>query len=120
MLLFYTGSALGSLLPLRCSISCGRRRQTLALRVTRCSVFGCSIYFTLLAASPLCPVWAAGAEFCMQRVTLVLFLPSLHSIAWGKEEPCREEVNGAGKERSVLVEDSAWGAERSLQSLIRC
>jgi len=56
----------------------------------------------------------------MQMVTLVIFLPSLHSIAWGKEEMCSEEVNGAGKERSVLVEDSTWSAEMSLQSLFRC
>lgn len=53
-------------------------------------------------------------------VTLVIFLPSLHSIVWGKEEMRSEEVNRAGKEWSVLVEDSTWSAEMSLQSLIRC
>lgn len=30
----------------------------------------------------------------MQMVTLVIFLPSLHSIVRGKEEVCSEEVNG--------------------------
>lgn len=65
---------------------------------------------------------ALGGRGCLSyaEVTLVTFLPSSHSTAWGKEEPRSDEVDGAGKERSVLVEDSAWGAERSLQSLIRC
>ena len=85
-----------------------------------CCIFSCYIYFILLAASLLHPFGAAGAEFCMQMVTLVIFLPSLRSIVWGKEEMCSEEVNRAGKEPSVLVEDSTWGAEVSLQSLIRC
>lgn len=56
----------------------------------------------------------------MQMVTLVIFLPSSPSIVWGKEEMRSEEVNRAGKERSVLVEDGTWSAEASLQSLIRC
>lgn len=72
----------------------------------------------LLAASVFYPFGAPGAEFCMQMVTLVIFLPSLHSIVWGKEEMHGEEVSRAAKERSVLVEDSSQSAETSLQSLI--
>lgn len=38
----------------------------------------------------------------------------------GKEEMCREEVNRAGMEGSVVVEDSTQRAGMALQSLIRC
>lgn len=85
-----------------------------------CCIFSCCIYFILLAASLLYPFEVAGAEFCTEMVTLVIFLPSLHSIVRGKEEIRSEEVNRAGKEWSVWVEDSTWRAEMSLQSLIRC
>lgn len=109
---------LAPFLPLHCFIPNVSRPSLCA--VQHCCIFSCYIYFILLAASLLYPFEAAGAEFCMQMVTLVIFLPSLHSIVWGKEEMCSEEVNRAGKEWSVLVEDSTWSAEMSLQSLIGC
>lgn len=48
----------------------------------------------LLAATLGHPCGAAGAEFCLQMVTLVIFLLSLHSIVWGKEEMHSEEERG--------------------------
>lgn len=48
-------------------------------------------------------------------VTLGLFLPSLHSIVWEKEEMCSEEERGMTL-GSLLVALSVWAEARLVLS----
>lgn len=110
---------LAPLSPSICFIPSDQCKQTPALVLCDSAVSSVNIFIWSSGLPPYCIHLGQLGMLCMQVANVVIFLPSSHSIVWGKEK-CGEEVkpsSGARKLLSMLVEGSTWHAEVSLQPL---
>lgn len=109
---------LAPLAPSICFSPSGQCKQTSALVLCDTAVSSVNIFILYCGLPLYCIHLGQLGLFCMQMPKLVIFLPSWHSIVWGKEK-CGEEVKRAGKVFSALVEGGTWHPAASLEPLIQ-